>query len=66
MSTRYIECSESDIPAGVRFVVLGPDQGQIIEYAYGDFGREEPGYDAPYKRVIDRSLGPAPRYYRRV
>ncbi len=51
----YVRISESQIPEGVRFDVTGPNQGQIVEVAYGGFGRAEHGQGDPYKRVTDKS-----------
>ena len=65
MSTKYIPCSESDIPAGVRFDVPGRLQGQPTEVAYGGFSRGEHDEGDPYKRVTERAIGPtAVRYYK--
>jgi hypothetical protein len=55
MSKRYIECRESDIPAGVRFDVPRRHQGQIVEVAFGGFDRAEHDHGDPYKRITDRS-----------
>lgn len=64
---RYIECERSEIPEGVRFDVPRHLQGQHVEVAYGDFGRAEHAEGDLYKRVHDRSVGPAAvTYYRRV
>ncbi len=61
----YVECSESDVPAGVRFDVPGSNQGQIVEVAYGAVGsRYEAGEGDPWQRVTDRSDGKV-TYYRR-
>jgi hypothetical protein len=48
----------ASIPAAVRFDVPGRYQGQIVEYAFGGFGRYEHDDDAPFMRVTDRSLAP--------
>lgn len=66
MSARYVPCSLSDIPEGVTFHVLARDQGQIVEVAWGEFGAAEHGPGDPWKRVVDRSEGPTPTYYRRA
>jgi len=61
----YIEIRASEVPGVVRFGIPPACQGQAIEIAYGDFGTNptcEPG--APYRRIIDRSIGPTPTYYR--
>lgn len=64
----YVEISESEIPAGVRFDVPGRNQGQVIEVAYGGFNRASHDAGDPYKKVTDRSVpvGRASRvtYYR--
>jgi len=59
----YVPCTLDEIPEGVRFDVPGRNQGQIVEVAYGGFSRGEHGAGDPYKRVVDRSEGPTPRYY---
>ena len=51
----------SYIPAGVRFDVSGPCQGQIVEVAYADAspeGGEAALRSAAYKRIIDWSIAP--------
>jgi hypothetical protein len=55
MTDRYVACRESDIPAGVRFDVPRRDQGQMIEVAYGGYGRAEHGEGDPYMRVTDHT-----------
>jgi len=57
MSTKltYEKCAEAEIPGKVRFDIPGHLQGQIVEVAYGGFGRYEHGPGDPYKRVTDRS-----------
>lgn len=62
---QYVVCHESDIPSGVTFDVPRHLQGQIVEIAYGDFGRDGGANGDPYKRVTDRSTGRV-TYYRRV
>ncbi len=64
-ASKYIRISESQIPEGVRFDVPGPNQGQIVEVAYGGFGRAEHGDGDPYKRVTDRS-DRSVEYYKRA
>lgn len=54
----YISCEQSDIPAKVRFDVTARNQGQIVEVAYGTFGRGEAGRGDPYKRITDQSIDP--------
>lgn len=64
---KYIRCEKRDIPTGVRFDVPRRNQGQAVEVAYGTFGRYEASNGDPYKRVLDRSIGPdAVTYYRLV
>jgi hypothetical protein len=64
--TKYVECKEDEIPEGVRFDVPRHHQGQIVEIAYGGFGRGEHGDGDPFKRVTDQSLpvGEQTTYYR--
>lgn len=61
---KYVECSKDEIPEGVRFDVPRQNQGQIVEVAYGDFGRAENGIGDPWKRVTDAS-DRSVTYYRR-
>jgi hypothetical protein len=66
-SFRYEPCNLSDIPDGVTFDVPPRNQGQIVEVAYGDFGRAPNDHGDPWKRVQDKSLPGWPvQYYRRV
>lgn len=65
MRYRYREILARAVPGGIRFDVPMRNQGQIIEIAYGTFGRGEAGYGDEYQRVYDRSDGTT-RYYRRV
>ena len=62
---KYTQINESDVPSGVRFDVPRRHQGQIIEVAYGGWGRYEHDDGAEYKREIDRSDRSA-AYYRLV
>lgn len=62
---KYVQCDQADIPEGITFHVLRRDQGQIIEVAWGDYGRAEHGPGDPYKRITDRS-NRSVRYYRRT
>lgn len=59
----YVRCDLKDIPAGVCFSVPGRNQGQIIEVAYGGFGRAEHDDGDPYKRICDGSDA-STTYYR--
>lgn len=61
--SKYIQCRETDIPAGVRFDTPRHLAGQIIEVSYGTFGRHEACSGDPWKRVTDRSCGEV-TYYR--
>ena len=62
----YVPVEFNAIPDGIRFTTPGHLQGQIVDVAYGDFGRSESCNGSPYKRVTDRSVGPTPKYYRLV
>jgi hypothetical protein len=64
-TTKFIPCALDDIPAGVRFDVPGRNQGQIVEVAYGDRGREEHDSGSPYRRTRDRSMPCDPFTYER-
>jgi hypothetical protein len=62
---KYVPCSKTDIPETVRFDVPGRLQGQMIEVAFGGFGRYEHDEGDLYKRVTDRGgTGGPPNYYR--
>lgn len=63
---RYVECRAEDIPAAVSFTVPRRNGGQMIEVAYGGFGRAEHDAGDPFKRVENRAAGPGYRYYRLV
>ncbi len=64
-SGKYIEIQRAEISSMVRFDVPRQKQGQIVEIAYGTFGRGEACHGDPYKRVIDKSGGlGAERYYK--
>jgi len=54
----YREIPEAEIPERVRFDVPRHNQGQIVEVAYGGYGRAEMGDGDPYRRVTDTSLPP--------
>lgn len=62
---RYAPIPACDVPAGVRFDIPGRNQGQIVEVAYGGWGRAEHGPGDPYRRTIDRSTGRV-TYARRI
>lgn len=53
----YAPCRAEEIPAGVRFDVPRRNQGQMIEIAYGGFGRAEHGPGDEYMRRRDLSNG---------
>lgn len=55
MPANYIPCREIDVPEGVRFDVPRRHQGQIVEVAYGGWGRGEHDEGDEYRRVIDKS-----------
>lgn len=59
----YSTVASSRVSDRVRFDVPHRNLGQIVEVAYGGYGRVEHEYGAPYKRVIDRSLSATPVYY---
>jgi len=61
----YIPCREEDIPRGVKWDVPSRCTGQIVETAYGAFGRDGADYGDPYRRRHDRSDGTT-KYYRMV
>lgn len=52
----YVTCSKGEIPSGVRFDVPARFQGQIVETAFGGFGRSENDYGDEYRRVTDQSM----------
>jgi hypothetical protein len=61
---RYVVCSLTSIPDRIIFDVPRANQGQIVEIAYGDFGRDGGAPGDPYKRVTDYSTRSV-TYYRR-
>jgi len=63
---QYEVVKYGEIPSGVRWAVPPFNQGQIVEVAYGDFGRAEPGVGDPWMRITDRSEVDGPTYYRRI
>lgn len=66
MTTKWNQVSEQSVPDDIRFDhASGADQGQMVDVQYGFFGATMPREPA-YKRVIDRSVGPDPTYYKRV
>jgi hypothetical protein len=54
-----------EVPKGIRFDTLRRDQGQIVEYSYGTFGRAEARRDDPYMAVVDHHDGSSMVYKRR-
>jgi hypothetical protein len=50
---KYVPCNESEVPGNVRFTVPRYLQGQIVEIAYGNFGRHEGCPGDPYKCITD-------------
>jgi hypothetical protein len=60
----YVRIEENQVPRGVTFHVPRFAQGQIIEVAWGTFGREEAGPGDLYQRVHDRSDGTISFYKR--
>lgn len=67
MGKKYIKIEAGQIPEGIRFDVPGRAGGQVVEIAYGTFGRGEASRGDPYKRITDRSRPHAePEYYRLV
>lgn len=56
MGSHYVEVGEDEIPKRVRFDVPRRNQGQIVEVAYGGFGRAEMDSCDPYRRITDTSL----------
>lgn len=66
MAGKYVTCDERDVPGTVRFDVPGRNQGQTVEVAYGGWDRGEHDRGDPYRRTIDRSVGPTPVYARWV
>jgi hypothetical protein len=64
-AVKWEQCNEYNVPSNVRFDVPLQNQGQMIEHAYGTFGRYEADESAPWQRVTDKSTGRV-AYYRRV
>ncbi len=63
----YREIPARLVPDGIRWDIPGRNAGQIVEIAYGTFGRSAAADGERYRRVHDRSIGPdAIRYYQRV
>lgn len=53
LNVRYVLCTAREVPGTVRFDVPKSGQGQMIEVAYGTFGRYEAGPGDPCKRVTN-------------
>lgn len=51
----YVKISKERLPEKVRFDVPPQNQGQIVEVAYGGFGRHEHCAGDPYMKTTDRS-----------
>lgn len=62
----YVPCAAQDVPGDVRFDVPARHQGQIVEVAYGGYGRHAHDEGDLYKRIVDRSAYGAAEYYRLV
>lgn len=62
----YRQVAQADVPSTIRFDVLGRDQGQTVEIAWGTRDRGEAGAGERWMRIDDRSESHGPRYYRRV
>jgi hypothetical protein len=55
---KYIDCTESSLPSGLRFCAVRQTSGQMIEVAYASPGRRsEAGYGDEYRQAIDRTSG---------
>ena len=54
-TTKYVKITADKIPDGVRFDVPQRNGGQIIEVAYGGFGRAEHDEGDKFMRIHDRS-----------
>lgn len=66
-AAKYVRCDVTEIPRAVRFDVLPQDAGQMVEVAWGTISKYEAAPGDPWKRVHNRSLGPAAiEYFRRV
>jgi hypothetical protein len=60
----YTKIRPEEVPNGVRFDVTLHRQGQMVEIAYGGYGRAEHDDGDPYRRIHDRSDGTV-TYWRR-
>lgn len=66
MSGRYVACSETEIPRGLTWHTPPRHAGQAIETQYASVGgRHCADRGDPYRRTIDRSVGPAAITYAR-
>lgn len=54
--TKYAPIEANKVPSDVVWNVPGRLAGQIVEVAYGGFGRSEKDDGDPYRRVTDQSL----------
>lgn len=60
----YVPCAEASIPEGVGFDVPQRFAGQMVERAFGGFGRACMDIGDPWLRVTDRGVGGGTAYYR--
>lgn len=58
----YTRIPQSQVPPTVRFDVPARCGGQIVEVAYGGFGRHAHDSGDPYKRITDQSDGEVTYY----
>ena len=70
-TTRYTRTTAARVPSSiVRWDVPRPNQGQIVEVAYGATDRDEACHGDRWQRVTDRSLPESDptrvTYYRRA
>lgn len=64
--TDLLRCTEADMPAGVRFDVPGRNAGQMVEIAYGTFGRGAAGEGDPWQMITYHAEGGRREYFRLV
>jgi hypothetical protein len=63
--SNYVKIKAEQVPIGIRFDVPAVNQGQIVEIAYGTFGRYEACDGDLYKRITDRSCGEV-EFFKRI